>query len=184
MNIVELSESIAREAHKGQKRRNGDDYFTHPERVRQIVNIWLNNAFNECSPLTFEFYVGQLIHKFFASKQNILSQNEFIDVCEATANCHDTIEDNKNYSLLKLESIFLAHSDRSINPKLIDRFIGAIDSITRRENETYTNYILRLAINPIAKIVKLADLEDNLSDSTNGSRRDKYELARELLLKL
>ncbi len=34
---VKLCEEIAREAHKGQKRRGGDDYINHPLRVAEMV---------------------------------------------------------------------------------------------------------------------------------------------------
>jgi (p)ppGpp synthase/HD superfamily hydrolase len=38
----------------------------------------------------------------------------------------------------------------------------AIDSVTRRENETYKEFILRAAQNPIGKAVKINDIKDNL----------------------
>jgi len=62
---------------------------------------------------------------------------------------HDIVEDT-DATLSDLKS-------RGFNQKIID----AIDAITRRKEETYSNYILRCKENKIAKIVKLADLEDN-----------------------
>lgn len=43
---------------------------------------------------------------------------------------------------------------------------AAIDALTRREGEPYLpDYITRVAANPLARKVKLADLADNLSPS-------------------
>lgn len=38
----------------------------------------------------------------------------------------------------------------------------AVLSVTRQEGETYDEYMLRAAANPIEREVKLADLEDNM----------------------
>jgi hypothetical protein len=40
--------------------------------------------------------------------------------------------------------------------------VAAVDALTRRDDETYDAFIARLAGNPLAARVKLADLEDNL----------------------
>lgn len=40
--------------------------------------------------------------------------------------------------------------------------IEAVDCLSRRESETYAEFIERAARNPIARRVKLADLEDNM----------------------
>lgn len=40
--------------------------------------------------------------------------------------------------------------------------VDAIDAITRRKDEPYRDYINRLAKNELAKVVKIADLEDNM----------------------
>jgi hypothetical protein len=39
-----------------------------------------------------------------------------------------------------------------------------VDSLTRKDNEYYFDYFFRMMKNPLAKIIKLADLEHNLSD--------------------
>jgi (p)ppGpp synthase/HD superfamily hydrolase len=41
--------------------------------------------------------------------------------------------------------------------------VRAVDHLTRREDETYEAFIERAATNSIAKRVKLADLEDNMT---------------------
>lgn len=47
-------------------------------------------------------------------------------------------------------------------PKWVLRFWPALDAITRRKGEVYANYIERVAKNPKARRVKIADLRHNL----------------------
>ncbi len=63
---------------------------------------------------------------------------------------HDTIEDSE-HTLDDLRA--LGYSET---------IIAAVDAITRRDGETYEEFILRLKPNPLARAVKLADLLDNL----------------------
>jgi (p)ppGpp synthase/HD superfamily hydrolase len=49
---------------------------------------------------------------------------------------------------------------------------NAIDAITRRKNEKYRDYIIRVSKNELAKKVKIADLRDNLS--TIDQIKDEY----------
>ena len=41
--------------------------------------------------------------------------------------------------------------------------IEALDCLTRRDGESYKEFIDRLAPNPVARAVKIADLEDNMN---------------------
>jgi len=43
-----------------------------------------------------------------------------------------------------------------------EEILSALDCLTRREEETYEQFIERIKPNPIARRVKLADLEDNM----------------------
>lgn len=59
--------------------------------------------------------------------------------------------------------------------------IAALDCVTRREGEDYSAFVERSAANPLARRVKLADLEDNmdvrrLSEVTEKDRQrlNKY----------
>ena len=64
----------------------------------------------------------------------------------------------------------------------------AIDCLTRRPDEPYAEMISRVSANPLARKVKLVDLEDNLdphrlnSGSGADDRRAKYESARAWLI--
>jgi (p)ppGpp synthase/HD superfamily hydrolase len=43
-----------------------------------------------------------------------------------------------------------------------DKIIQALDCVTKREGEAYEDFVKRSARNPLARRVKLADLEDNM----------------------
>jgi (p)ppGpp synthase/HD superfamily hydrolase len=40
--------------------------------------------------------------------------------------------------------------------------VDAVDCVTRRETETYAEFVERARYNPVARKVKIADLEDNM----------------------
>jgi (p)ppGpp synthase/HD superfamily hydrolase len=67
--------------------------------------------------------------------------------------------------------------------------LDALKSVTKIDGETYDEFINRVALNPIGKRVKLADLQDNMDLSRISSptekdyeRLKKYEKAKEKLL--
>ena len=61
-----------------------------------------------------------------------------------------------------------------------EEILAALDSVTKREGETYEEFALRAAVNPIGRRVKLADLRDNsdLSRITNPSVKDHQRIAK------
>lgn len=73
------------------------------------------------------------------------SENEMI-----VAVLHDVIEDTE---------IDLDHLRES---GFSDKILAALTALTHQENEAYEAYIQRLSKNPLARRVKLADLEDNM----------------------
>jgi (p)ppGpp synthase/HD superfamily hydrolase len=66
---------------------------------------------------------------------------------------HDVIKTNRRIKFIDIEDV-------SFGGHVIAE---ALDSITRREEETYEDYINRCKGNPLARRVKIADLFDNLS---------------------
>lgn len=54
--------------------------------------------------------------------------------------------------------------------------VDAVDAITRREDETYRQYIKRLCRNDIARRVKVEDIKDNLRSERifTGAPLDRY----------
>src|SRR6185503_15040426 len=63
---------------------------------------------------------------------------------------HDVVEDTK-YTFDDLRR--LGYSEQ---------ILEALDGVTRRESESYEEFVLRSKKNPIARKVKLADLDDNM----------------------
>jgi (p)ppGpp synthase/HD superfamily hydrolase len=56
--------------------------------------------------------------------------------------------------------------------------VEAIDALTRREGETYGDFILRVSKNPLAVLVKLSDLKDNLSRLDQLPEDEAFRLRR------
>jgi len=80
---------------------------------------------------------------------------------------HDTLEDTN----LKVYDLIIEGFSNEI--------IDAIECLTKNKNEDYMDFIRRCKTNDIAKIVKLADIEDNsdLSRIENPTEKD-YERNR------
>lgn len=88
------------------------------------------------------------------------------DLEKVVAYLHDVVEDT-SYSLDDLR--------REGFPKLI---VDAVDAITKRDGESYGEYIPRVCENRLAMVVKIADITHNLENLKKGSMKDKYEIAR------
>src|SRR5215475_4530664 len=65
-----------------------------------------------------------------------------------------------------------------------DEVLQAVDCLTRRDGESYDEFIARVRISPIARQVKIADLEDNMNVKRIGeitskdlSRIERYHRA-------
>ena len=78
--------------------------------------------------------------------------------------------------------------DRLREEGFSEAILAAIDAVTKREGETYFDFVRRAAGNPIAKQVKLADLRDNCDLSRIASpteadlrRIEKYREAIALI---
>ena len=84
---------------------------------------------------------------------------------------HDVIEDCDGVCLETLQQLGIE-----------DKYLESIDAISRREKESYIDYIHRVEKNTIAKKVKIADLVDNLSrKGANVSLRYRYVQALSIL---
>lgn len=147
---------IIRDVHSGQKRRDGKEYFTHLEAVAKIVG---------------------------ENNRNIRLNSELagLDTHEdlmIIGLSHDSGEDH-DYSpkslVSELNKIGLS-SERGF------RIIQALELLDKRKYKSYTSYILSIRASWIAAEVKIADLTHNLSDLKPGHQRDKYELAKHILM--
>jgi (p)ppGpp synthase/HD superfamily hydrolase len=89
-----------------------------------------------------------------------------------TAVLHDTVEDSAlTLDMLRAEGFS-------------DAVVGAVNALTRRENESYDEFISRLSSDSIGRQVKLADLEHNMDlrrlstlDAMDLERVEKYHRA-------
>ncbi len=89
---------------------------------------------------------------------------------------HDVIEDSP-FTIDELKK-------RGFSKEILD----AVDCLTRRDNEDYKDFILRISLNALARKVKIADLKDNLDltrldriSHTDLIRIEKYHDALKLL---
>ncbi len=97
-----------------------------------------------------------------------LMQQMDTEVERVVAVLHDVVEDTA-YTLDDIEEQF--------GSEVRD----AVDAVTKRDGEEYERLIDRAASNPIARSVKIADLEDNMDitrldsvDAELGGRLEKY----------
>ncbi len=91
---------------------------------------------------------------------------------------HDVVED----SHLRLNDL----KKNNFSKEIID----AIDCLSKRNNEHYNDYILRVSLNDLARKIKIKDLKDNLDltrlskiSSSDLIRVEKYHMALKLLEK-
>jgi len=82
-----------------------------------------------------------------------------------TAVLHDVVEDSE----VSLHDL----SAHGFSQAIID----ALDCLTRKRGETYENFIQRIAQNPLATRIKIADLNDNI-DVTRLDKLTEKDLAR------
>lgn len=86
---------------------------------------------------------------------------------------HDVLEDCPGWTPERLERCGI--------PRFL---VNEVLVLTRLKNEDYYDFIMRIrnASLGLASIVKIADITHNLRDCPPGSMRDKYQLARHILL--
>ena len=119
-----------------------------------------------------------IIHPFRVF-QRILKKGivEGIEVIGPAALLHDSIEDGYINGVKVTAQTLL---DAGFSQDVVD----TVSALSRDKNkETYFDFIMRVKKNYYAVIVKLADLEDNMSDLEEGSLKDKYRLAHYILSK-
>ncbi len=90
----------------------------------------------------------------------------------AVALLHDVVEDS-DWTLARLTAAGFPAE-----------IVAAVDALTRRKGEAYAAFIDRAAADPLARVVKIADLRDNMDmgripspTPQDWARREKYERA-------
>jgi len=80
-----------------------------------------------------------------------------IDAERMVAVLHDVVEDT-DWSLDDLRA-----------EGFPEEVVTAVDHLTRRDGESYDDFVRRAAANPVARRVKIADLEDNMDVRRTGT---------------
>lgn len=142
----------------------------------------MTNRIQQAKELASQIHAGQkdkagepYIHhlKTVASKLSEEGENEDVII---VGWLHDSVEDT-DITLDEIQHLFG------------DVISTAVDAITKRKNEHYDDYLLRVKSNPIARRVKLADLSHNMDLSRLNKitekdllRLEKYKHAKAFLL--
>lgn len=165
LEIDKLCYEIAAEAHTGQTRWNGDPYIYHPTRIANKFKGFKSNEYQDVIRASNESRVAEW---------GPLGFNNYLYT--SVAYLHDVLEDCEGYTPSVLLQKGVPHE-----------IVWAVIILTKLEEEKYLPYLLRVknSGNEIAKVVKLFDIEDNLSDLSNydksGKRIDRYEMALHIL---
>ena len=88
---------------------------------------------------------------------------------QATAWLHDVIEDTD------------VTAQDLLTQGIPERVVNAVETMSKREGENYFDFIMRVRLDGISCKVKMADIEDNMSDLKEGSMKDKYRLSKYIL---
>lgn len=153
-SMVERAQKLAYKVHKGQTRWGDEPFIVHPKGVFEKLHD--KNIANRLWTIGDNVYLEEV------------EKHDFYIV----AWLHDVVEDTE-YTLGNLLDLGFDY-----------HIIQAVDAITRRDDEDYRSYILRVKKDEIAREVKIADIEHNLESfdhKRNKSRADKYKLALEIL---
>lgn len=162
-NMIERAQKLATKVHNGQTRWGGEPFIVHPKGVvdklrdRDIFERW---TYHRSGSIDISSHTPCPIDDDRKHDYYIVGW------------LHDVVEDTPITlgNLLDLEFSY--------------DIVQAVDALTRRDDEDYREYILRVRKNDIALEVKISDIEHNLESfntAKNKSRADKYRLAIEVL---
>lgn len=195
MDIVKLARDIATEAHKGQYRRKGKNsdgdkvpYITHPERVVRLINDTLLTIYNRnCKESKDQRSILPDVFVYAGYHNSVFL---------ATGWLHDVLEDTKVTVAYLRSKFYACYADYCMShwqPSETDQIstvgkwnmvIHSVELLTKHndQNYNYVTYLEKIAANPVTKLGKLADVNDNMSDlDRQSSLYEKYELTRAYL---
>ena len=104
-----------------------------------------------------------------AVARSIIEEDIYDEEHVAAAWLHDVIEDT-DWTYDKL-------LEAGVDWHIAD----AVRVLSKKEGQSYVEYILKVAEHSIARVVKMHDLKHNMSDLKSGSMKQKYELAYYIL---
>lgn len=140
---VYLAMEIMEYAHRNQKRENGEDYANHPARVLE----------------TYRELVGIKPDEFFCIDKDLMYEHNVpFDGVQEVCLLHDVIEDTE-FTIDDVRDIYVECGFENY----FDYFIkNALECITHDKSVDYEDYIKICLKNPIAALVKMIDMQDNL----------------------
>ena len=128
--------------------------FQDEDYINHPIRVARNALLSPC-------YFGSLDKECTTKRLKIIDEEISIAVC------HDVFEDTKT----TFEDVI-----GFFTPYILKGFIA----LTRTQSESYFDFIMRIKETPYS-LIKIWDLEDNMSDLKEGSLKDKYRLARYIL---
>lgn len=156
-----VSYQIAEKAHNEQSRKDGKPYMTHIDAVIEGTYKYL---IHECSSLAVS--------------------DDIIECVLCVAADHDAYEDHPDICSLEYILSCLLDSlpqERAGDAYKIKNAIRAISKLPKGQ-ENYADYCVRVKNNEWSRIVKMADLNHNMSDLNAGNLKDKYQLTYHFLI--
>lgn len=135
----------------------------------------MNEVFETALSIAVEVHKGQVDKMGLPYILHPIAVASKVDTLElkTIAILHDTIEDTDVTAEYLLE--------KGIPQELVD----AVVLLSKPKDEEYEHYVRRVKENPLAKVVKLADLSHNTDPSraagSDEAHRQKYERAKQIL---
>jgi (p)ppGpp synthase/HD superfamily hydrolase len=103
------------------------------------------------------------IARVVATNYNSVNFPHFVIEATATAWLHDVVEDTP-LTIVDLRAAGISES-----------ILTAVDLLTKREGQSYLDYLLQLKNNEIARVVKIEDIRNNMSDLDRKKKKSMYE---------
>jgi (p)ppGpp synthase/HD superfamily hydrolase len=156
--LVEKAYYFAKDAHKGQKRKNGTDYFDN--HVKHVYEWLLSH------------------YKFYIPSSCFFGRNSYYqDVALSSALLHDVVEDKDHTGVDEFD----------IQVEFGKEIKDIVMVLTRKPGQVYFDYVTAIKqFGTLAIAVKLCDLEVNMAccseKEKTGSRYSKYLFSKHYLL--
>lgn len=132
-----------------------------------------NNKYSKALELAMKYHEGQkrlksgldyIIHPIAVADKFNDEDHKIVAVL------HDIVEDTE----MTIEEL--------IGLGFRGNVVMSIDLLTKKKDQNYLQYLMRLKKNEVAREVKIEDIKHNLSDLEKGNMKDKYLLALYILL--
>jgi (p)ppGpp synthase/HD superfamily hydrolase len=153
--LPDYTDMLAERYHKGQMRKDGQEYITHPRAVRKIAVTMYDPTKNYGTGLP----LGQEL-----------------PIIEAGCNLHDAMEDDR------VTEAQLRKDLEEFPRFVVDMLIDGLQALNRKNFTSYDTYIINIYhLKNWTTLAKLSDLKHNSATLPPGSLKDKYALSEYIL---